>query len=65
MKINKKRKGFSMVELLFVMTVVAAIAAIAIPNLENSEKAAAMTAMKSDLHNAYLIYQQEQVLNLE
>ena len=46
------KKGFSMVELLFVMVILAALAAIAIPNMSSGTDSANRTAMRSDLTNA-------------
>lgn len=48
----KNKKGFSMVELLFVMAVMAALAAIAIPQMQASANAAELTSLKSDMLNA-------------
>jgi len=59
----KKRSAFSMVELLFVMTVMAALAAIAIPELQGSGNAALVTGMKSDARNFINTVQGEIVLN--
>ena len=62
---KKSKKGFSMVELLFVMAVIATLAAIAIPVMENSEKAAALTSMNEDIHNAKTAYEAAKILNYE
>lgn len=45
------KKGFSMIELLFVMVILAALTAIAIPNISGGERAAAITSMHSDMKN--------------
>lgn len=56
MKINTKqngmRKGFTLVELLFVMAIIAILAGFAIANLKDSSKTAAINAMKNDARNA-------------
>lgn len=45
------KKGFSMVELLFVMVVLAALAAIAIPNMSSGANSAALVSVQSDSKN--------------
>lgn len=45
------RKGFSMIELLFVMVILAALAAIAMPSMSAGTDSANLTAMKSDAKN--------------
>ena len=49
---NTMRKGFTLVELLFVMAVIAILAGFAIANLKGSTSAANVTAMKNDARNA-------------
>ena len=61
----KKKKGFSMVELLFVMAVMAALAAIAIPQMQASTEAAALTSMDADIHNARIAYEAAKILAKE
>ena len=46
------RKGFTLVELLFVMAIIAILAGIAFANLSGSTKAAKVTALKSDARSA-------------
>lgn len=57
------KKGFSMIELLFVMGIIGALAAIAIPNLEKSGDSATFTALKSDARNFINTVQTEILLN--
>lgn len=51
------KKGFSMVELLFVMAVMAALAAIAIPSMSASTDSAKLTSMRSDVQNMIMLMQ--------
>ena len=45
------RKGFTLVELLFVIVIIGVLAAIAIPRFGRAKSQAYITAMKSDLRN--------------
>ena len=51
------RKGFTLVELLFVMAIIAILAGFAIANLKDSSKTAAINGMKNDARNAIAIQQ--------
>jgi len=46
------KKGFTLVELLFVMAIIAILAGFAIANLQDSTKTAITTSMKNDARNA-------------
>jgi len=66
MKRNMKRnmrKGFSMIELLFVMVIMAALSAIAIPALSGGEKSAKITSLTSDSKNMINFLENEIYLN--
>lgn len=54
---TKLRKGFTLVELLFVMAIIAILAGFAIANLKDSSKTAAISAMKNDARTAIAIQQ--------
>ena len=54
---TKLRKGFTLVELLFVMAIIAILAGFAIANLKDSPKTAAINAMKNDARTAIAIQQ--------
>lgn len=56
------RKGFSMVELLFVMVILAALAAIAIPNMSSGTDSANRTAMRSDLTNTLNLIENKRIV---
>lgn len=51
------RKGFTLVELLFVMAIIAILAGFAIANLKDSTKTASISAMKNDARTAIAIQQ--------
>lgn len=53
------KKGFSMIELLFVMVILASLTAIAIPNMSDSSRAAALTSMNSDMQNIINLVNQQ------
>jgi prepilin-type N-terminal cleavage/methylation domain-containing protein len=49
---NTKKKGFTLVELLFVMAIISILAGFAIANLKDSTKVATENSMKNDIKNA-------------
>ena len=51
------RKGFTLVELLFVMAIIAILAGFAIANLKDSSKTATVNSMKNDARNAIAVEQ--------
>ena len=51
------RKGFTLVELLFVMAIIAILAGFAIANLKDSSKTATLNSMKNDARAAIAIEQ--------
>jgi len=51
------RKGFTLVELLFVMAIIAILAGFAIANLKDSSKTASINGMKNDARAAIAIQQ--------
>ena len=51
------KKGFTLVELLFVMAIIAILAGFAIANLKDSTKVATQNSMKNDLKNAISLEQ--------
>lgn len=55
------KKGFSMIELLFVMVILAALTAIAIPNMSGGERAAAITSAFSDTRNIINLVQSKYI----
>ena len=55
------KKGFSMIELLFVMVILAALTAIAIPSMSSGTESAALTSMKSDMNNIITLLQSKYV----
>lgn len=56
------RKGFSMVELLFVMVILAALAAIAIPSMSSSEESTLKTGMTSDIRNIMNLIESKRII---
>jgi type IV pilus assembly protein PilA len=49
---SKKRKGFTLVELIIVMVILGALAAIAIPKMGGSTEGATIASIKSDMRMA-------------
>ena len=45
------RRGFTIIELLIVLTIIAVLATLAVPRLVNTKERAQIAAMKSDLRN--------------
>jgi type IV pilus assembly protein PilA len=56
-KAAKKKKGFTLLELMIVIAVISILAAIAIPQLSIFRQRANMTATKSDVKNAHIALQ--------
>jgi type IV pilus assembly protein PilA len=56
MKLNKKKKGFTIVELVIVIGVIGVLAGILIPTFVNVNQKAEQAALKSNLANAYSSY---------
>lgn len=56
MKLIKKKKGFTIVELVIVIGVIGVLAGILIPTFVNVKQQAEAAALKSDLANAYSAY---------
>lgn len=56
MKLIKKKKGFTIVELVIVIGVIGVLAGILIPTFVNVRQQAEAAALKSDLANAYSAY---------
>ena len=54
---NTLRKGFTLVELLFVMAIIAILAGFAIANLKDSSKVATVNSIKNDVRNAIAVEQ--------
>ena len=54
---NTMRKGFTLVELLFVMAIIAILAGFAIANLKDSSKVATVNSIKNDVRNAIAVEQ--------
>ena len=56
------RKGFSMIEMLFVMVIMAGLAAIAIPAMSDSDESTKLASMKEDARNTINFVNQEIVV---
>lgn len=56
MKLNRAKKGFTIVELVIVIGVIGILSAILIPTFVNVTKNAERSALKSNLANAYSAY---------
>jgi type IV pilus assembly protein PilA len=56
-KLAKKKKGFTLLELMIVIAVISILAAIAIPQFSRFRQKANMTATKSDVKNTHIALQ--------
>ncbi|MBI4764813.1 MAG: type II secretion system protein [Deltaproteobacteria bacterium] len=57
MKLAKKKKGFTLLELMIVMAIISLLAAIALPQFARFRQKANMAATKSDVKNAHIALQ--------